>query len=859
MAFLDPLSSAVRKKALVDAPVTRALMEVSGCTLCPLASIQRPPLPAHGADKPLVYLLGSGVRPSESVAKRHFGGEECRLVFGRIPIIMRDKCRFNNVTRSPGKFGMKESELVLARRACRSSVVEDIERTKPLAVFLFGREALQFVVNSQDTDEVSINAWRGRYFPVRIGNHTCWAFAMLDPYVVMSERRWTPESLDKYGCDKEFTLAFDLRRAFNLFDTLPPPSIITSEQAVAGLEIVTGGNDGDFRRLKKYVNECRSGQVVGFDIETNALRPYNDDARILTLGFSSKDLSFAVALNHSQSRWSASEIAAVRELLSDWLRTDGPLLAVHNAAFEMEWIGRKWSTRHVLSNRWRCSQAQAYILDERSEMQSLNALCVQHFGLPLKRIDNLDRKNLDREPLESVLRYNALDARFHRKLYLRQSLLIEKAGLDKVYAEHMRRIPATVMTQLKGIPVDQKRVEFYHNKFSSQIEKLENEIQQTDEAAAFLRKAGSPLRPSNNYDVQKALRLSGYVVTSVNEVALLALDAKSPFTKLLLEHRKLSKLRSTYVEPLRVGSRVLFDDGRIHPVLTTTFTSTWRTSSADPNSQNFPKRKNKEIRSMISPGTGEVIVSFDYGQIQARNVAMESLDRVLIKSFWERYDIHKDWALRIAKTFPAWVKEDGGGVKALRDPELMDRYRYFAKNRMVFPSFFGASFNSVANYLGLPPDVAERLLNDFWSQFNGVRAWQKRARDNYNRFGYVTGLSGFRRRAPVSPNELINAPIQSDEVVIVCDAMAKLSRKGIVASMEIHDDLTFVWKTRDVTRKAKEVIRTMLSPTYKWARVVPIVSEMSVGRNWADMHKVGDFSSDTWDGQIPDWRQKLEG
>jgi len=222
---------------------------------------------------------------------------------------------------------------------------------------------------------------------------------------------------------------------------------------------------------------------------------------------------------------------------------------------------------------------------------------------------------------------------------------------------------------------------------------------------------------------------------------------------------------------------------------------------------------------------------------------MESRDSVLVKAFWDHYDIHTDWTETIVKLYPAWIKE---GVKTFAgDPKLFKKYRDRTKNELVFPSFFGAQATSVARYLGIPDNIARELHDRFWDRFGGIRSWHRRVAADYKKTGYVTGLSGFRRRGPISPNELINAPIQADESLIVCDAMARLSELGpeeYQANMEIHDDLTFIWPIEKVDEYSEVVVREMLRIEYDWINV-PLVVERSIGDNWAFKEDAGVFET----------------
>jgi DNA polymerase-1 len=180
-------------------------------------------------------------------------------------------------------------------------------------------------------------------------------------------------------------------------------------------------------------------------------------------------------------------------------------------------------------------------------------------------------------------------------------------------------------------------------------------------------------------------------------------------------------------------------------------------------------------------------------------------------------------------------------------------YRHRAKNEMVFPSFFGAIPKSLAGYLGIDERKAEQLHEQFWHMFPDIKAWHNRIKRDYYKHGYVTGLSGFRRRAPISPNEIINSPIQADESVIVMDAMAYLSRLGdprYQATLMVHDDLTFIWPKHEIDNNAEVVIAAMLNSPFPWINT-PIGVEMKVGDDWSSVKEVGAYYSDEWHGSDP--------
>ena len=267
------------------------------------------------------------------------------------------------------------------------------------------------------------------------------------------------------------------------------------------------------------------------------------------------------------------------------------------------------------------------------------------------------------------------------------------------------------------------------------------------------------------------------------------------------------------------------------------------------NMQNWPKRDDAWIRAIIvsprvHPTTGRscehVLVSADYGQIEPRVIAMESKDKALVKSFWDRHDIHLDWAERIAKVDPKAYRARGSGIKRLRQD---------VKSNWVLAGFYGALWRSIQRRLGLS-NKCEALFEEFRDTFPGVWAWQRTQTKFYNRHGYVVGLTGRRRHAPLSVNQLLNNPTQGVASDIVVDAMNRLSIRAdredepaFQAVLNIHDDLSFYVPKKRQEELTAEIVREMLTPKFPWVNV-PLSVEVSAGSNWADLEKVDVFFSD---------------
>ena len=176
-----------------------------------------------------------------------------------------------------------------------------------------------------------------------------------------------------------------------------------------------------------------------------------------------------------------------------------------------------------------------------------------------------------------------------------------------------------------------------------------------------------------------------------------------------------------------------------------------------------------------------------------------------------------------------------------------------AKNKFVFPTFFGAQSFSMAEGLGIPKNDCEALREEFFDEFRGIKKWHDELDDCYYNKGYVTGLSGFICRAPISANQRINLPIQGDEAIIVLDALSRLAEMEdprYIPMLEIHDDLTFLWPKDEIERRSEVVIKAMINVPFEWANVVPIEVEASMGEDWLNLKEFGKFSNNKWSGVV---------
>lgn len=809
-------------------------------------------MPATGSEQPLVYILGEGPGEDEAESQEQFVGKSGQILRPLIPREFKSRVRFNNVVRSrpPGNRTPDRVEI----ECCRPSVVRDIERTKPKAIFGFGNVPLTWVSGFN-----GVTLWRGRKMPVKVGKHHCWYYPMLHPAYLLRQQRGGNFS------EEERMFRFDLKRAFAEIQSLPPAHVHSPADVRAGNEIILDWGSVGVRKVKDALEWAIEQPATGFDYETKGLRPYTKGNKILTASVSDGVRSVAIPFRHSESLWSPSELTQVEKYWWAYLRYAKGVKIAHNLSFEMEWTAVSAEDISLLrAGQYEDSSTQACIIDERKGERkpgcfALEFLIQQYFGFNIKKLAGVDRSDLDNTPIEAVLQYNAPDAKYAKLLWQEQLAIILQEGLEEAYELGLRRIPAAVLSQIKGLPVDQVEVTRLQKKYEKEITRIEKEIDALPVVKEFERKKHKKFEPFSNPEVIYLLkdllkRKEVYVVDKYTKKEKLSADKKildqidHPIAGLLVELREQNKRKSTYVDPLAVGSPILYPDGLLHAQINTIFAESGRFSIDGPSLQNFPKRDNeaKEVRKQVVAPPGCLVMSVDLGQIEARVIAMFTHDKRFVKALWERYDVHFEWAERLAHAYPTRV----GGKKFLGDKKVMKAFRTDVKNQWTFPLFFGAKLESAAGYLRMPPEVVKPLYNEFWKQFSGVKVWQEKQLEFYHENGYVECLTGRRRRGPLSVNQVYNSPVQGTAAEIMADMYCRLSETGdpdLQPEINIHDDLTYVRvPEKRVDEIAEKVVEHMLSVPFEWSKIVPITAEMSLGPNWLEMEEVGTFSSDEW-------------
>jgi DNA polymerase-1 len=500
---------------------------------------------------------------------------------------------------------------------------------------------------------------------------------------------------------------------------------------------------------------------------------------------------------------------------------------------------------------------------------SLDFMCSREFGLSLKAMsptaDALIKKGRAEEiGLSTMLPYNGLDAKWTLLGWREQMVKIRIQHMERAYQMQMDRVGPVVMAQRQGMLVDSRINKAFDAQLTASLEAVREELLALPEVQEYERRFGT-FDPNKPAQVGKLLAdVCGFEEVrgaqkgkwKTDKVLLAEVGKSTPVIAPIIRFREDAKLKSTYIDRFQLGHEksLVYQDGKVHYEMGIAKARTGRLQSEKPNGQNWPKRKFKEIRGQLVPRPGHWFLSADQGQVEARMLACESRDPVWVKALWADTDVHAVWAEKAAELYDPWFQKHARGDDGKKLPlkKAMKECRGTAKNGFVFPWFYGASDRAVGEAMDWPEDVTGELSSEFWSPqwFAGIKQWQRKKWKQYQRDHMVRSLTGRRRLAPLSWNQVINTPIQADASDVTVDAWVRLWRQSVrenkpwlAALLQVHDDLIFEVPDEYLDDAIEDVVMGQLGYRADWLNI-PLSVEVEVGRDWASMTPVGVFRSD---------------
>ncbi len=336
----------------------------------------------------------------------------------------------------------------------------------------------------------------------------------------------------------------------------------------------------------------------------------------------------------------------------------------------------------------------------------------------------------------------------------------------------------------------------------------------------------------NRMNLPKPMKYGKGKVISTAQDVLEELAESHPIAARVLEHRQLSKLRSTYLEAL---PSLMDSDGRVHTTFNQVGTATGRLSSTNPNLQNIPIRTalGREIRAAFIPAPGNVLMSADYSQIELRLMAHFSGDPLLVKAYTTGEDIH---TLTASEVFG-------------EDPATMSKETRSRAKAVNFGIVYGISPFGLAAQLGIDQKEARVYIDRYFERYAGVRRFIDETLEQVRReqavrtyFGRVRPIPDIGSRNPnmrgFAERTAVNTPLQGTAADLIKLAMIAIARQMTQRSMrsrmtlQVHDELLF-----DVVPEEADELQQLVQ--YQMEHVaefsIPIVAEVGVGANWRDI------------------------
>ncbi len=594
----------------------------------------------------------------------------------------------------------------------------------------------------------------------------------------------------------------------------------------------------DEEALEAWLDEVEQAGFFAFDTETDSLNYMQ--ARVVGVSLSVRPGEAAyVPLAHDYPG-SPDQLERDRVLnrLKPLLEDPGVKKVGHHLKYDA----------HVLENHGirlagieHDTMLESYVLNSTATRHDMDSVAAKYLGIATTRYEDVAGKGarqltFNQVPLEQAGPYAAEDAdvtlRLHRELWPR---LEDTGHLASVYRDiEIPLVPILQAMERIGVRLDVDMLTRQSKELSEEMHSLQEQAHKA---------AGGPFNLGSPKQLQEILfeRLGLPVVRktpkgqpSTAEDVLEELAGQHELPRLILAHRELAKLKSTYTDKL--PAQVDPDTGRVHTSYHQAVAATGRLSSSDPNLQNIPIRtpQGRRIRQAFVPEPGHVLVAADYSQIELRIMAHLSGDEGLISAFREDADIHSATAAEVFGT-------DIG--------EVTPEQRRSAK-AINFGLIYGMSAFGLARQLNIDRSSAQEYVDLYFARYPGVKAYMDETRARARSEGFVETVFGRRlylpdirsrnpQRRQYAERSAINAPMQGTAADIIKRAMIAVeewrSSRGNCSRliMQVHDELVLEIPEDEVESAVDEVVSLMAGAA---ELAVPLKVDAGRGANWDEAH-----------------------
>ena len=588
------------------------------------------------------------------------------------------------------------------------------------------------------------------------------------------------------------------------------------------------------KELNDLVKELKTAEFLAFDTETDSL----DFTQANLVGLSlaaNEEKSYYIPVGHDYDGAPKQlDLEVVLKKLKPIIEST-PLIGQH-LKFDRNVLSNYDITINEIEND---TMLMSYVFDPTATRHNLDAMAGHYLNVKTTTFEDVAGKGVkqltfNQIPLEKASDYAAEDADITFRCYAHlKPKLAKTPSLEKVLSEiEIPLVPVLSDMEQAGALVDKDSLKIQSNNLGQRISGLEEQA---------YREAGKEFNLASTKDLRAiffdemelpVVKKTPGGQPSTDESVLQELANQYELPKILLEHRTLAKLKSTYTDSL--PQQISAKTGRVHTSFHQAVTSTGRLSSADPNLQNIPIKtdEGRLIRTAFVAPKGYQLLAVDYSQIELRIMAHLSEDKGLISAFENGEDIHSVTAAEVfAEPGEEVTAEQRRGAKAIN-----------------FGLIYGMSAFGLSKALNISRPVAADYIDSYFHKYPGVKLYMERTKELAKEKGFVETFFGRRLYLPgihsgrsrmAAERAAINAPMQGTAADIMKIAMIDI-HKWLASSkfdarmiMQVHDEVILEVKDQDTAEVEKKVSQIMQDA----AKLrVPLEVESGIAKNWGEAH-----------------------
>ncbi len=591
------------------------------------------------------------------------------------------------------------------------------------------------------------------------------------------------------------------------------------------------------KALDKIIKAASKAKVIAIDTETTGLDYMDANLVGVSMAYE-QGKAFYIPFGHEDPDTPQLKEKIVLKKLKPFLEKAKNKIIGQNIKFDRNILARYGIKIDSIKND---TMMMSYVLDASATRHNLDALSSFYLNYKTSTFEEVAGKGtkqvtFDKVPLDKATHYAAEDADITLRLY---EALEPKLNSIKPLKKLMEEIEIPLIEVLSDM--EQNGMLLNSKILSSQSKDLESRIDKLEKLAYEI--AGEEFNLGSTKQLREIFfeKLNYRIIKktpggqpSTDEKVLQELSEEYELPKVLLEHRTLSKLKSTYTDKL--PGQISSNTGKVHTSFHQAVTTTGRLSSSDPNLQNIPIRTEdgRRIRQAFEATEGNKIISADYSQIELRVMAHLSKDKGLLEAFNQGEDIH-------AKT-----------ASEVFDVELNKVTTDLRRNAKAinFGLIYGISAFGLGRQLGINRNLAAEYMAMYFEKYPGVKTYMETTKDTARDTGYIETLFGRRLylrdinasnaiRRQASERVAINAPVQGSAADIMKIAMInayralKKSKSKAQLTLQVHDELIV-----DTPKEETDKVISILTKSMQEAANldVPLEVDIGIGSNWDQAH-----------------------